>query len=76
MDVHDLSRDQLVELKQNYFTELVNEGTFAEVVGRDYDEPSCWDLANADDIVPDDVIFRNYEGTHFVNDDFFCTAGS
>ena len=40
MDVHDLSRDQLIELKQNYFTELVNEGTFAEVVGRDYDEPS------------------------------------
>lgn len=76
MDVHDLSRDQLIELKQNYFTELVNEGTFAEVVGRDYDEPSWWDLANADDIVPDDVIFRNYEGIHFVNDDFFCTAGS
>lgn len=76
MDVHDLSRDQLIELKQNYFAELVNEGTFAEVVGRDYDEPSWWDLANADDIVPDDVIFRNYECTHFTNDDFFCTAGS
>lgn len=75
MDVHDLSRDQLVELKQNYFAELVNEGTFAEVVGRDYDEPSYWDLANADDIVPDDVVFRQWECTHFTNDDFFCTAG-
>ena len=76
MNVRELSRDQLIELKQNYFAELVNEGTFAEVVGRDYDEPSYWDLANADDIVPDDVIFRNYECTHFTNDDFFCTAGS
>ena len=76
MNVRELSRDQLIELKQNYFAELVNEGTFAEVVGRDYDEPSWWDLANADDIVPDDVIFRNYECTHFTNDDFFCTAGS
>ena len=38
---------------------------------RDYDEPSYWDLAHADDIVPDDVIFKNYEGVEFVNDDFF-----
>ena len=76
MTVHELSRDQLVELKQNYLSELADEGSFAEVMDCDYNEPSCWDLANADDIVPDDVVFRNYEGTHFVNDDFFCTAGS
>lgn len=71
MTVHELSRDQLVELKQNYLSELADEGSFAEVMDCDYNEPSCWDLANADDIVPDDVVFRNYEGTHFVNDDFF-----
>ena len=59
MDVRDLSREQLVELKQHYISELVNEGTFAEVMNRDYDEPSYSDLANADEIVPDD---------------FFCTA--
>lgn len=76
MDVHDLSRDQLVELKQNYLSELADEGSFAEVMDCDYNEPSYWDLANADDIVPDDVVYRQFEGTHFVNDDFFCTAGS
>lgn len=76
MDVHDLSRDQLVELKQNYLSELADEGSFAEVMDCDYNEPSYWDLANADDIVPDDVVFRQWECTHFTNDDFFCTAGS
>ena len=74
MDVLELSREQLIELKQNYLTQLADEGTFAEVLDVDYNEPSYWDLANADEIVPDDVIFKNYEGVCFVNDDFFCTA--
>jgi len=74
MDVLELSREQLTELKQNYLEQLANEGSYAEVLDVDYDEPSYWDLANADEIVPDDVIFRNYEGICFENDDFFCTA--
>lgn len=71
MNVQDLSREQIVELKQAYLTRLADEGTFAEVLDVDYDEPSCSDLANADDIVPDDVIFEEYDGTDFVDDDFF-----
>lgn len=74
MRVTELSRDQLVELKQNYLSELADEGSYAEVMDCDYDEPSYWDLANADDIVPDDVVFRNYDGVSFVTDDFFCTC--
>ena len=74
MNVLELSREQLTELKQNYLEQLANEGSYAEVLDVDYDEPSYWDLANADEIVPDDVIFRNYEGFCFENDDFFCTA--
>ena len=76
MDVLELSREQLIELKQDYLEQLANEGTFAEVLDVDYDEPSYWDLANADDIVPDDVIFRQYEGVDFVTDDFFCSAAA
>ena len=76
MNVHELSREQLTELKCNYMSELVDEGTFAEIMGRDYDEQSYEDLANADEIIPDDVIFRNYEGVDFVPDDFFCSAGT
>lgn len=53
---------------------LADEGTFAEVMDVDYDAPSYGDLANADEIVPDDVIGREYEGVCFVEDDFFCTA--
>lgn len=74
MDVLELSREQLVELKQNYLEQLSDEGTFAEILDVDYNEPSCWDLANADEIVPDCVIFKNYEGVCFENEDFFCTA--
>lgn len=74
MDVRDLSREQLVELKGNYLTQLANEGIYASVLNVDYDEPSYWDLANADEIVPDDVVFTAYEGFDFVPDDFFCTA--
>ena len=74
MTLQELSKDQLHELKENYLMRLADEGTFAEVMRTDYDEPSYGDLANADSIVPDDVIEREYEGVCFVEDDFFCTA--
>ena len=74
MNVRDLSREQLAELKQNYLEQLANEGSYAEILDCDYDEPSYWDLAHADEIVPDDVVFENYAGVCFVRDDFFCTA--
>jgi hypothetical protein len=73
MEVTELNREQLTELKCNYYTELVNEGTFAEVIGRNYDEPSYEDLAEVNKIIPDKFIFEHYEGMNFSNDDFFCT---
>ena len=54
MTVQDLNRDQLAELKCSYYFELVNEGIFGEIIGRDYDEPSYYDLAFVDDIVSDE----------------------
>lgn len=74
MRVQELNREQLTELKGNYFTELVNEGTFAEVIGRDYDEPSYGDLADINDIVSDEFVFEHYDYVDFVNDDFFCSV--
>ena len=68
--VLDLNREQLEHLKTQYLFDLADEGTFAEVLGVDYDEPSYNDIANADEIVPDDVIFRQWEGTSFVPEDF------
>lgn len=74
MRVTELSREQLIELKGNYMIQLVNEGTFAEVMNRGYDEPDWDDMANADDYVSDNVIFEHYDGIDFSKDDFFCTA--
>lgn len=70
MKVTELTREQLIQLKQRYLTILANEGTFAAVVGRGYDEPSYGDLADADEIVPDEVVFRQWENTNFVEEDF------
>lgn len=70
MKVTELNREQLTQLKQQYLWILADEGTFAEVLDVDYDEPSYGDLANADEIVPDDVVFRQWEGTDFVEEDF------
>jgi len=74
MDVRELSKEQMHELKERYLMMLADEGNFADVLNVDYDEPSYGDLLNADEIVPDDIIFAHYEDTYFVPDDFFCTA--
>lgn len=73
MNVHDLNKEQMLELKQRYLMQLTDEGSFADVLDVDYNEPSQWDLANAEDIVPDDVVFRQYTDVYFTPDDFFCT---
>lgn len=69
MNVTELNRDQLIELKQSYLEVLNESGEHEEVVGVSYGE-----LANADEIVPDDVIFDYYDGIIFTEDDFFCSA--
>lgn len=61
MKVKDLSRDQLIELKQHYLCEQDMQ-------------PSWGELADADELVSDETVFEEYADIHFVNDDFFCTA--
>ena len=70
MNVFELNREQLIQLKQNYLVQLADEGLFAEMFGVDYDAPSWGDMANADELVPDDVIFEHYRDSRFVKDDF------
>ena len=74
MDVRSLPHACLVELKCDYYTELVNEGIFGEIVYGDNSikEPSWGDIVYADETVPDDIIFEHYAGIDFVKDDFFC----
>ena len=63
MHVSELNKDQLTELKQSYLmqhNEEVGEGT-------SYDE-----LARADIIISDEMIYEAYSGINFTEDDFSC----
>lgn len=71
MTVSELTRDQLIQLKQDYMEQLADCGEFAEVMGVDYDEPSYGDLEGADELIPDSLILERYSGTVFVEDDFW-----
>lgn len=57
--VQDLSRDELNELKFNFFyqdeTQDINEGTFS-----------------TPEDISDEIIFEHYDGVCFVEEDFFC----
>lgn len=59
--VQDLSRDELTELKSNFFyqdeTQDINEGTF-----------------NTPEEIPDEIIFEHYDDVCFVEEDFFCNS--
>lgn len=60
MSVKELNREELIELKQNYYcNELGNNASYGE-------------LANIDNIVTDEEIFNFYDYVDFVKDDFFC----
>lgn len=74
MDVTELSREQLIELKQNYLCSLDDSGDYSEGFDVDHIGVSYSELLNADDIIPDDVVFDNYCGVIFCDDDFICSA--
>ena len=59
-DIHDLTREQLEELKNNFFwqdeTQDILEGAYT-----------------SPEQIPDEIIFEHYDGVCFSDDDFFCT---
>lgn len=62
MFVNELSKDQLKELKQVYFYS---------------DDPDIQENLAAAGIeyphqIPDDIIYREYDGVYFVEEDFSC----
>lgn len=59
MTVHELSRDQLTQLKQAYYMKKHEER------GVSYDE-----LADIDELVTDSEIIEEYAGVTFSADDF------
>ena len=63
MDVTELSRDQLDELKLDYFWELADENS------------ELLDGITCSDEIPDDMVLERFKGVCFSCDDFSCTAG-
>ena len=55
--IHELSKDELEELRDTYFAQLNDLGE------EDF---------NSSDEIPMENIISHYEGTYFVDDDFFC----
>lgn len=67
MRLDELSEEQKLELKQRILedrNEHLGEGT------------SYGELANADELVDDEVLEAEYGGTEFSPDDFSCSASS
>jgi hypothetical protein len=64
MNVRELNRDQLSELKQRFLFAEADEGL------REW--PSWGELANADALVTDEQVYEAWDGTEFVEEDFSC----
>lgn len=58
MTYDELTPDQKLQVKQRYMMKLADEGSFVEVIYGDGEErgPSYGELADADRLVPDDVV--------------------
>lgn len=57
MKVTELTRAQLIQLKQEYICEALGETSWGA-------------LANADSLVPDEDVIDYYQGIDFVEEDF------
>jgi len=64
--VHDLSTDELEELKSRWYSQHEDDGSLEEIMGLEEGEE-----INEDEI-PMDIVIAYYEGTYFVEEDFWC----
>lgn len=71
MYYEELNESQKHQLAEAWLLELVDLGIYAEVMDVEWDEPSWGELANASELVPEDVLEEKYDGTVFTEDDFF-----
>jgi hypothetical protein len=61
--VNDLNQNELEELRSNLYHQLLDDGSLSEVFGYEI---------NSEVETPMDFIKTYYEGTGFVEEDFFC----
>ena len=61
--VHELSAEELQELRSRWYHQHLDDGSLEEVVGREVED---------EEEIPMDIVIAYYEGTYFVEEDFFC----
>ena len=66
MTVRELNQEQYKELCQDYITRFWTD------FEKETTSPSWGDLACADELVSEDIIYNYYDGIEFTEDDFFC----
>ena len=64
--VHELSQDELNELRSRWYSQHEDDGSLNEVM--DIED----DVELSEEDIPMDIIVAYYEGTYFVEEDFFC----
>lgn len=64
MTVQELNREQYKQLCQDYITRFWTDDEGGTT------SPSYMDLACADELVEESIIFEYYDGVEFVEDDF------
>ena len=62
-NVHQLSQEELEELRSRWYHQHLDDGSLDEVMGKEIES----ELE-----VPMDVVKSYYDGTFFVEEDFFC----
>lgn len=62
-NVHQLNQEELEELRSRWYHQHLDDGSLDEVMGKEIEGE--WE-------VPMDVVKSYYEGTLFVEEDFFC----
>jgi hypothetical protein len=71
MTVHELNREQLIQLKEAYLQEQDMRNNIEHGLRSDLDYAT---LAMADAVVSDETIYAYYADTTFTPDDFFEPA--
>jgi hypothetical protein len=65
--VHELSENELQELRSRWFSQHEDDGSLEEVLDTEVDDETE---------VPMDVVIAYYEGTYFVEEDFWCNLSN
>ena len=64
--VHELTQDELEELRSRWYSQHEDDRSLNEVM--DIED----DVELSEEDIPMDIIVAYYEGTYFVEEDFFC----